>query len=1196
MRLTRIVIALLCVMITSIVSLPAQIVTSSDSLDMCPNDCEQCARASQLYDALINDVTNEKVNEDIREYILNTDLRHVKDLTWNYANMLATSYIELDESQAEVTAITMLIMLHRLINTCDLITSMSEGREYNIVNYWPRIFNNFQISSTVLPSILIETITMINTYELYVQNNIVPQGYFFNGLRTFIEEIAYGDSRHMCRLMPEYEQTIYRLSNNFKEYIPDDINMEKFAIHGFKTCSSFLYLSQYRLNTLHLYNPNLATLYIDNLDDIIYLIQYTQVGSVRAQYLQDLSELSSLMGRGDEYTAAYERTNVKIWGTQGVVQNTYNRAVGINLGKLTVEYVEYQESLIERGYEFAYYTPLTYTGDIAEEDYDVFYEYCSKTCKLLGDMWKACKGASGNIHTLEQNMASIANFFDVEYISSYTLTLSFFIYNVDTLVALTTIENCLPVAEAAQEIMEIPQIPNVAAMYYNLGNYGLGDNITKFILLRNVPLFVENAAYENPNNVATYVLDALEALTLSTTDYSAFISEYCDKAAPIIDKINLSNFGLDYVQQQIYLNIQRAELLATIGEYDRALEIADAIVNSIKRSKISKDDKRYLNALLSNMLMGYYYENGDYEEFIEHYHNIEPFVEDNSLILDLYNLSTITYSASQVGDIRLMGESAETFIDKMRSGITNTMFNLRGEAREMYWDNWSQGGSKLIDSYYTTSTLEDNPLIGAIYDWNLMCKGVLLTASNIFDYRLQHHENSEVRDLYEQYKLYAMELDRSSSLNTNMGEVMVMQTDARNMEEALLTILRNEFKEDEYSQLAISWQDVQEALPENGVAIEFMRIDSEASGGAKYVALVLRKEWKSPRLVEVCSEEALAPYISLDRRTNLTLYNSVKSKRLYEIVWGNVDEYLTPNDIVYYSTDGLLHQTNPESMRVADSDAKLYADDLYDLRRVSSTREIALEHRDADYARAALFGNLNYNMGDSEVESIDIAEGNTTYITSRTLGAGVSNMVPRTSLPWSEDLIYNVSDILSTADVISDIYLHEQGTENAFKQLSGSATDIIHLYTHGFYMEGITEYQDSDVELSPMMRSGLVMAGSPEVSLNSDNDGLLLAREIADMDLSYVDIVFLSACQTAQGEITSDGVVGIQRGLKQAGVNTIIMTLWEVDAMMSVYLVEEFYRALSQPGATKREAFREARRKARENYPTLDWAAYIMLD
>ena len=145
-------------------------------------------------------------------------------------------------------------------------------------------------------------------------------------------------------------------------------------------------------------------------------------------------------------------------------------------------------------------------------------------------------------------------------------------------------------------------------------------------------------------------------------------------------------------------------------------------------------------------------------------------------------------------------------------------------------------------------------------------------------------------------------------------------------------------------------------------------------------------------------------------------------------------------------------------------------------------------------------------------------------------------------------------------------------------------------------MEGITEYQSNDTELSPMMRSGLVMAGSPDISLNSDNDGLLLAREIADMDLSCVDLVFLSACQTAQGEITSDGVFGIQRGLKQAGVDTIIMTLWEVNAVMSLYLVEEFYKALVVPGTTKREAFTTARNKARELYPNYDWAAYIMLD
>jgi hypothetical protein len=538
-------------MITSIVSLPAQIVTSSDSLDMCPDDCEQCARASQLYDALVNDVTNEKVNEDIREYILNTDLRHVKDCAWNDANILGASYISLSDYDAEVVSITMLTMFHRLITSCDLITSMGGGREYNILEYWLDNFS-YKGSSALLPSILIETITMINTYEFHVQNNIVPQEYFYNGLRTFIEEVAYGDSRYMNQLMPEYEETLDRLLTIFEEYVPDGMIYDFVVSHSFPTCISFIELAQpYGLNILHFYDRKLANLFIENLEDLLLFFQFNLPGILNNETTNNLRLLSLAMDRGDDYNATIERVNTKIWGAQGAIRNTYNRAVSINIDKLKLEYIEYQESLIEKGYEFAYYSPIMYPGEIAEEDYDVFYEYCSKTCRLLGEMWKVCRGAR-DTNILEQNIAAIGDFFNVEYIESYTLTLSFFLYYVDTLVALTTIENCLPVAEAAQEIMELPLIPNVAAMYYNLGNYGLGDNITKFILLRNVPLFVENAAYENPNNVATYVLDALEALTLSTTDYSAFISEYCDKVAPIIGKINQSNFGLDYVQQQIY--------------------------------------------------------------------------------------------------------------------------------------------------------------------------------------------------------------------------------------------------------------------------------------------------------------------------------------------------------------------------------------------------------------------------------------------------------------------------------------------------------------------------------------------------------------------------------------------------------------------------------------------------------------------
>ena len=476
-------------------------------------------------------------------------------------------------------------------------------------------------------------------------------------------------------------------------------------------------------------------------------------------------------------------------------------------------------------------------------------------------------------------------------------------------------------------------------------------------------------------------------------------------------------------------------------------------------------------------------------------------------------------------------------------------------------------------------------------------------ANNLFDYRLSTHANNEVRELYNAYKSASMALEQSYAKANNHGEIFMLQGTVRSLEDSLLKVLRREFEGGTLNNnLMITWQDVRDKLSDGEVAIEFMRLDStETIEGdetpAKYIALLLRKEWNMPRIVELCDETTLSAYVSYGNQENRRLYNTIRSKELYAITWSRLNEYLNRGDVIYYATDGLLHQVNMESLRVKDVTEKVYADDIYDLRRLSSTRELCIDEHDDKYQRAVLFGNLNYHMGDKEVDEVDINNhNNDTYLISRTLGAGASNMVPRTEIPESAPLIHSVSDILQSANITTDKYTWNSGTENAFKQLSGTATDIILLYTHGFYMEGITEYQSNDTELSPMMRSGLVMAGSPDISLNSDNDGLLLAREIADMDLSCVDLVFLSACQTAQGEITSDGVFGIQRGLKQAGVDTIIMTLWEVNAVMSLYLVEEFYKALVVPGTTKREAFTTARNKARELYPNYDWAAYIMLD
>lgn len=112
----------------------------------------------------------------------------------------------------------------------------------------------------------------------------------------------------------------------------------------------------------------------------------------------------------------------------------------------------------------------------------------------------------------------------------------------------------------------------------------------------------------------------------------------------------------------------------------------------------------------------------------------------------------------------------------------------------------------------------------------------------------------------------------------------------------------------------------------------------------------------------------------------------------------------------------------------------------------------------------------------------------------------------------------------------------------------------------------------------------------------SDKAGVLFAQEISELDLSSVDLLVLSACQTAGGEILEDGVFGMQRGFKQAGVGTIVMTLWPVNSAMTQSFMTGFYADMAK-GYDARTAFYKARSDIRKVYPDpSDWGAFVILD
>jgi hypothetical protein len=110
-------------------------------------------------------------------------------------------------------------------------------------------------------------------------------------------------------------------------------------------------------------------------------------------------------------------------------------------------------------------------------------------------------------------------------------------------------------------------------------------------------------------------------------------------------------------------------------------------------------------------------------------------------------------------------------------------------------------------------------------------------------------------------------------------------------------------------------------------------------------------------------------------------------------------------------------------------------------------------------------------------------------------------------------------------------------------------------------------------------------------------DGILTAKEISLMDLRDAELVVLSACETAKGDITSEGVFGLQRAFKMAGAKTIIMSLWKVDDRATQLLMTEFYTNWITKKQAKRVAFRNAQNIVKKQYSEPSyWAGFVMLD
>ena len=170
-----------------------------------------------------------------------------------------------------------------------------------------------------------------------------------------------------------------------------------------------------------------------------------------------------------------------------------------------------------------------------------------------------------------------------------------------------------------------------------------------------------------------------------------------------------------------------------------------------------------------------------------------------------------------------------------------------------------------------------------------------------------------------------------------------------------------------------------------------------------------------------------------------------------------------------------------------------------------------------------------------------------------------------------------------------------EADEARFRELAPQYRHL-HIATHGFFAgaeyESAAQSRSSDasrdramlataeptvVGYNPGLLSGLALAGANREPVADADDGILTAQEIGVMNLSGVDTVVLSACDTGLGETAGgEGLLCVQRAFQVAGVRTTVASFWKVDDLVTRMLMERFYRNLWEKEMSRLDALREA--------------------
>jgi|GEM_PF-4168303 len=493
------------------------------------------------------------------------------------------------------------------------------------------------------------------------------------------------------------------------------------------------------------------------------------------------------------------------------------------------------------------------------------------------------------------------------------------------------------------------------------------------------------------------------------------------------------------------------------------------------------------------------------------------------------------------------------YLDNEYSSIYSMLWKAPSKEKRSIADNSTS--SEWIFHYYKGGELINQIALKARINLHALAKEIEL----IQKFLLEGENSQDFKTLLQQKAMI-----ESSTIDPNKKKELT--TLVQNLEANLISLLPQQQRQ------LVNINEIASMLPKGSHLIEFQKILSSPSLDrfyrkeeltAKYIAYVLDSAGRVSRVdignadlvdAEVKSAIAATAENNLDAAQRWDRVSLSLLKPIFRFIDQSSPLYIAPDSDLINVPFAALPLPNSSG---------LYLGEYVSLRQIISGRDLLSNNQSLGSNNPPLIiANPDYSYNITNPVNKEATALNSLGPTDRF----------NTTLQWAQLPATEIE-----GNKIAEIFgipLISGAQATTSKLQTVDSPKILHIASHGSFGDQIS--------LKPETRSGnnrlentvqinktlsdpfIVLAGANSPNNLVDNDdGILSLAETVGLKLKGTELVVLSACDTAKGEINSgDGVLGLQRSLSLAGARSTLLSLWKVDDAATAEFMVRFYKRL----------------------------------